>query len=550
MYRVGFLHALRATLAASRSKSMRTTRSLLFESLDSRQLLAVDGFYVHQWGASCTGDSYQPSASVAATSSSFAPSSTPTAPQTVTGSIATASTNASPTTLTVPTTTIPTVISGPTTNPPTTNPPTIGPTTPGAKPEVTLSVYDSDLHLATQIDEGNGLWVVVAVRGGNPTSDVVTISVDANFNGLFEVTERQVLIKPNSINGLYSVFLSVPDDGPFPGNSTRSDQLRIRAQVNDVVKTAEVTVNNVAPVIVAIPVITRAISSNNRETITVRVTFADPGLYDRHTATVVWSDNSVTSSSSSRDEAITCNGVATRSIELVYSPASGSRVIPMSVMITDDDGASGRGDGSDLRAVYNFHYLDVAVNRDDDNQSQISDMAESLVAGEDDVLPADLSQLLKSHMTSTTGSFSFTYDTNTIRVWDSADKRNMIRPTSSGIPTLGPPSAVSSIPYTGQEQVFVEGIAPGRSSITLSWLPSTGVQTNPFPRCQPPSPLNFGGSVDVTVWSIDVDIDSDNNGVLEHSAWEEELEDHEFALGKLLYWRTPLEPKSAQWRSK
>ncbi len=407
---------------------------------------------------------------------------------------------------------------------------------------MTLSVYDSDLRLVTQVDEGTILWIVAAVRGGNPTTDVVTISVDANFNGSFEATERRVLFQPNTVNGFYSIYLSVPDDGPSPGNATPSDQLRIRAQVNDIEKTANLTVNNVAPVIVATPVVTRTIDSTSQETITVHVTYADPGQFDRHTALVIWSDGSVTTSDFSWPENNQCFGVAIRAIDVAYLLPRGSRVVPISVTISDDDGASGSGSGSDMIDAYHFEYLDVAVNRDDDNRSRVADLAEWPVSGEDDVRPADLSPLLQSHMTAANGSFLFTYNTNAIRVWDSADKRNMIRPTSSGIATISSPPAIPSIAYTGQRTVFVEGLLPGLASLNVSWQPKQAPPLWPMTRCQLNSRAFDGGSLFVSVWDIDVDIDSDNNDGTRpplRTDNEEFLEENPFGIGKMIYTDEP-----------
>ena len=83
--------------------------------------------------------------------------------------------------------------------------------------------------------------------------------------------------------------------------------------------------------------------------------------------------------------------------------------------------------------------------------------------------------------------FIFSYDPATIRVWDSADKRKLILPQTSMQPGLGGYdfSDIPNIPYTGQEQVFVEGIAPGKSSITLSWLPDQPPPKSPSPSATP-----------------------------------------------------------------
>ncbi len=220
----------------------------------------------------------------------------------------------------------------------------------------------------------------------------------------------------------------------------------------------------------------------------------------------------------------------------------GESIYPVEVRVEDDD-LSPAADPGEF-SIFKMSRLDVALNDDDDNKSNVKDLAEHPVSKEDDLREVDLKPLLPPVKTDAKEYF-FSYDSARIRVWDTADKQKLILPRTSMPLTIGGSSfsGLPTIPYTGQEKVFVEGITSGRAAITLSWLPTALALVNPYPICQPPSPNSFGGSVDVTVWSIDVDIDSDNNGILEHSAWEEELEDHEFALGKLLYWRKPLDPK-------
>jgi hypothetical protein len=71
----------------------------------------------------------------------------------------------------------------------------------------------------------------------------------------------------------------------------------------------------------------------------------------------------------------------------------------------------------------------------------------------------------------------------------------------------------------------VEGIGTGSGAIQATWHGG-----------QPYSQSRVFDTVTYTVWDIDVDIDSDNSDFFpDHSAWEEELEDHDYAIGKFVF---------------
>src|SRR5690606_28351856 len=58
----------------------------------------------------------------------------------------------------------------------------------------------------------------------------------------------------------------------------------------------------------------------------------------------------------------------------------------------------------------------------------------------------------------------------------------------------------------------------------LAWRPNTPLPSSQNPNCLSPDSPIFGGSVEVAVWSIDLDIDSDNNGSVDRSYFEDSIE--------------------------
>ena len=77
----------------------------------------------------------------------------------------------------------------------------------------------------------------------------------------------------------------------------------------------------------------------------------------------------------------------------------------------------------------------------------------------------------------------------------------------------------------------VEALAMGDGDIALRWY-----------SAPEPDLRNAADTLSYTMWHVDVDIDSDNNDWLElpsRTAWEDELEAHDYGIGKLVY-PTPL----------
>lgn len=507
----------------------RSTRSLVVEKLDARCLLASDVLSGPQWGASCLS----PDGSTFATSETSLTSK----------DFHSQATALLTTPLTPAATTMPPLPPPPPPTPPITTMPSIGIPDPGPStpPEITIQVYDtSGKRLVTEVSEGSGISVAITLSGGTRSANTyVNVTADVNFDGMIDgegVFQERGILRATSSDGRFWHTFMLPDDGPWPGNGTISDKLTIRASYGNTVKTAEVTINNVAPRIFSQPTFSLFKDATGTSVARVRVQVADVGIHDVHTAVVKWSDGQTTSSQNATNINSSCGPAGGRSIVIERRLLAGESVVPTEVQVKDDD--SGSAAGGDGTATVKMLRMDVALNDDDDNQSKQADLTENPVIGEDDVRSVDLTPLLSPQMSTANGTFIFSYNPATIRVWDSADKQRLILPQTNMQLSPGMFNGISTIPYSGQQQVFVEGIAAGQSSITLSWLPAEPLQQAPFPICQPPSLAIFGGAIEVYVWMIDLDIDSDNDNGFdspESDPWEEYLEDNEYGIGKMIF---------------
>jgi hypothetical protein len=217
-------------------------------------------------------------------------------------------------------------------------------------------------------------------------------------------------------------------------------------------------------------------------------------------------------------------------------PVANASMYPVKITLHDDDTGE---------TNYIIESLDVARNNDDDNGDGIDDMFGPGFPASANVVDTDIVKLTLSSITAgyedaalpppssnpTTpvepeGYFYLGFNPQMVKLWDSRQKLFEYEPGNQK-------DAVHR--YTGQADVWVEGIGVGKTRIEMSWQPEYGDDETPDFEQERDILL---GHVEVTVWGIDVDIDSDNNngfGYPENSEWEEYLEDNPFAVGKLLY---------------
>ena len=350
------------------------------------------------------------------------------------------------------------------------------------------------------------------------TPQTLIISADVNFNGVIEESEKYVEqnITTWENHDNYSVVsFDVPDDGPWGGNGTSSDNLKINISFAGDTATDTLAIDNVAPLFAYHPELSVIETAPNSYEAKLTILVVDVGIQDKHKAIVRWGDGVVTESEFVQSDFCSIG----KTVSVIRYISSNSVLLPLSINVEDDD----RGAVQTTLSKP----LDVVVNNDDDNQNSKQDLVDRGFS-DDDVRSLSLSSYLSADMNNQHGTFGFSYDSSTILVWDSQDKQHLILPTDSDLlnnvdwPT-------DAMAYTGQTTVWVEGIAPGKASVSFSWTP---FDYEPYQyHC---INIVFGGSIGVRVWGIDLDIDSDNNDVIENSALEEKLEDNPYALGKLV----------------
>jgi|GEM_PF-1838380 len=348
------------------------------------------------------------------------------------------------------------------------------------------------------------------------------VQADLDFDGQFNDQEETIRITVWHGMEAFEVTFAVRDDGPSPGNGTASDPINVRASLADQTATTSATVLNVAPWFVRAPALTFETNAQGVPVAVVTAEFADPGRLDVHQLDIHWGDGRI--SSATIDPALpNQQNSFTRSFR-VERPLTGNErnLRPVTIVLRDDDTGE---------AAFHFAALDVRLNNDDDNDNTIPDQQERDVANEDDILELSLSAMTALVPAAAVGNYGFQYDTNTIRVWDSAEKRNLILSSTSWAgPTDG--DLPAGIPYTGQATVWVEGVTIHTTAISLSWTDTASPESVEVPRTTPLA------NIRVTVWGLDLDIDSDNNNGFnfpDNSDWEEYLESSEYGIGKLVY---------------
>lgn len=160
----------------------------------------------------------------------------------------------------------------------------------------------------------------------------------------------------------------------------------------------------------------------------------------------------------------------------------------------------------------------VYVNGDDDDRNGIIDeLDDHRVERENDLAPLVITDLPSDVTVS--GTLIVTYNPTVARLYAGPDKNT---PIESG--------ATVSFGAT----LFAEGLSPGTTLVTVTLTENR---------------LPFSDTVRLTILPyptpIDVDIDSDNNqqtAMPARSEWEDTLEDHPYAIGKLIMLDTPERP--------
>lgn len=424
------------------------------------------------------------------------------------------------------------------------------------------------------VREGKQLRVAGWVSGpwSERPAPSLTVFADINFDGDFADDGETVRFKSGEFYARsrdygpfdqysgFDAYFSLLDDGEsnlqngVPGNNTPSDEIDIHIEFTGDEPEITQSVHNVNPLFTTRPSVNVETSADGSKLLTVTSALWDPGLWDRHHVTVTWADG-ITSNAT--DESTTVNPLTQKyqpteqkNIRVTRPmPEAGLPLYPTTVTLHDDDQG---------KTSYLIRSADVSRNNDDDNENAIEDMFDGGFAADDDVVMLSLSSITGAYAAAANppseelpeggepptggdpaiqeppepeGYFYLGYDTNQIKLWDSREKLFQYTPGEQ---------KGANHPYNGQSDVWIEGIGIGATRITLSWQPD--YEDDQTPDWEPERNILLG-HIDVTVWGIDVDIDSDNNNDFnypDNSDWEERLEGDKYGLGKLVYPDDPL----------
>jgi hypothetical protein len=156
----------------------------------------------------------------------------------------------------------------------------------------------------------------VNIIWGDGSSSTVNLAAGVST---FAGVVHQYLDDPGTLSGSYPISVTVTDEDGASGSAG-----------------ASVLVNNVAPASVQLGL--SALSINEGSSVSLNGSFTDPGTLDTHTVAINWGDGT-SSSVNLAAGVLSFNGVSHVYADSPGGSASGS--YPISVTVTDDDGASG-----------------------------------------------------------------------------------------------------------------------------------------------------------------------------------------------------------------
>ena len=427
-------------------------------------------------------------------------------------------------------------------------PPTPPPTSPPSDSGNKLKVDIWGVGINTpKIMEGDDFDVNVRWEGdhsSSPKNVTVNIWADIDFDDMIDDGEMYST-QTAMPNGFVRHRWKALDDGPWPGNTTPRDELKVVVGV-DLDPTHEsahrtgALVHNVKPMFKEPPKYKFGVDKG-RDYVEVEVDFWDPGVKDLFKLTLEtersWTDFVV--SYSSEWMAADSKGENTNYIKhRFYTERLDSLGEKFTLTVADDD--------SGLDRRWNL-WQAVERNDNDSNSNSVVDLLERKLPSPDpeivklgglwQVQPdwlhtdADLSvkheQSAPRHlMLSSDGVLRLFYDPSVIRIWDSPKKEKLFAPY------MGLQGEIGHT-FTGLETLWIEGYNRGSTEVYATWKPNTpDYFVNEY--------MNrlVSHSFTVNVAGIDVDIDSDNdegvNPNFERDDWNEYLEDSPYALGKLI----------------
>lgn len=171
-------------------------------------------------------------------------------------------------------------------------------------------------------------------------------------------------------------------------------------------------------------------------------------------------------------------------------------------------------------------------NDDDDNLDGVPDYRTSDVADrrrfvDDDLVEVNISSLIPEDAKNLDYKFTLHFNATHLRFWFNQDKSK----GPGGIAEITSETRLSVA--EGNQTIWVEGIGMGVGKVELIWG-TEELDTNWRRQRHPRIPVISFDSFKYSLLGTDLDVDSDNDGVVQHSDWEEELEDSRYGIGKLM----------------
>jgi hypothetical protein len=336
--------------------------------------------------------------------------------------------------------------------------------------------------------ESFSVWIDFGGDEELGNTEVWTIGADTDFSGNIEPNETLEFYVGEAYDFFATPFVAVDDGKSEDGNGTLTDTMDVEIRFRGTVYELQATYINVPPEVTQANISYQHITNSNGTVDvigTLDYSAQDPGIYDDKTVTVSWGDQSTTTQEIyCMDEGVSiCESEFSGTITKRFNNIQSSTVsglfggtvdsetpfalYPVSVLVTDDDTGTGQRD---------ITIIDVPVNDDHDLVPDEEDRV-SLASNddEDDLVQFNIGQWLIPQLDPLVGEFILSYDPSKIRLWDTATKENRFVPGYESIdaPLDAAPDDLT-VPYSGQRDIWIEGISPGETSISLSYYDDDG----------------------------------------------------------------------------
>ncbi|KLU06321.1 heavy metal translocating P-type ATPase [Rhodopirellula islandica] len=411
-----------------------------------------------------------------------------------------------------------------------------------------IGLYNVDPSKGLREGDSIELHVTLEPYCSSRTPDL-TIKIDSDFDGTFseaEITrhrsEDYMLRHGFTSFYAYAVF---KDDGPSPGNATPSDEVLVEVAFGEDQRSYTLEVANVPPAMSNSPVFHAGETEEGMQYYEMTASWRDPSAEEVFLLSVEWPDGVVSEQAFTpddyRDNLGWYQSVTGKVRRYFEEGESRPGFYPATVTIADDDGGE---------STVVMQQVELSLNHNDSNENDQDDIFDYGGVSDPDLLRFNFGQFKNELMDEETGYFFLYHPDQTIRLWDSPTKEQRVM----GNESIGPyqngssgflddyareegPLPYTLVSYSDQDTLYMEGFELGSSEIEFYWAWDYDKAAESHGGDyvgQPYHPVVYGGKIKATSWGIDYDTDSDNQGVIEFSEWEDELEDNDYAIGKIL----------------